>query len=726
VSGAGRAAAGRVRGALFPGDRRVWLVAAAVLALCAIGIGVALLQPREYFTGTNSVAAREGVVQVPAGQRLCVRRLRLPAGTGAVRFGVDSQQHPRPALELEGRTTDGDVFRGRLAGSARTGLQKVDIAIPTRPASPGYELATLCLKPVGGYVYAAGRSTLQSNDLPPTVGGKQVLSRIAVWFLPPNHEKRSLLSHMGEMFRRAALFRPSFVGAWTYWLLLVGVLPLTGYFGLRLIAAADAGRRRVPLAVWVGAIAFVMAASWAFVTPAFQSPDEPEHFAYVQYFGETGKAIDKVQTSRPPYSVAEGTALEAVRMSSVIERAEAKPPWLPSEEGTWRARVAKFHPQRDNGGGFHPATSVHSPAYYALEAPAYLATRDASVFSQLTAMRLTSALMGALTAALAALTMLALLPGRRALAAAAGLFVAFEPMFGFISGAVNNDNGVNLAAAAIVFLVVRSLRRGLTYPAAVAIGAALVAAPVLKATGYELYPPAILALLVLLAVRRDRQTLLALGVVALSFVVLEVGWSQLATEFHRSTFTTPGGTSPVKNLPAYTNVRAFLSWLWQVLIPIRLPFMTNYTIINWPFFNIYIERGFAGFGWYAIFFPIWVYVVILLAGTGLAAIGVRLAFVARRSLREYSPALGFLLLVPVVVVVAVEAAYFTVFDLPIDGTAEQGRYAFTAITAVAVLAASACVGLGRRRAVPVAAGLVAALIGLTAASQLLTLATFYT
>ena len=66
----------------------------------------------------------------------------------------------------------------------------------------------------------------------------------------------------------------------------------------------------------MGALAFVVAASWAFVTPAFQSPDEPEHFAYVQYFGETGKAVDTVQTSRPPYSFAEGTALEAVRMSS--------------------------------------------------------------------------------------------------------------------------------------------------------------------------------------------------------------------------------------------------------------------------------------------------------------------------------------------------------------------------------------------------------------------------
>ena len=385
----------------------------------------------------------------------------------------------------------------------------------------------------------------------------------------------------------------------------------------------------------------------------------------------------------------------------------------------------KFHPARDTGGGFHPATSAHTPAYYALETPAYLATRHASVFSQLTAMRLTSALMGALTAALAALTMLALAPGRRALAAAAGLFVAFQPMFGFISGAVNNDSAVNLVAAVIVFLVVRSLRHGLTVPGGSRAGGSAGRRPDrqgdrLRALSTGDPGPAGPAR----AAPRPPDTCSRSVLLALSFVVLDTGWSQLAGTFDRSTFATAGGT--VEVLPAYSNVPAFLSWLWQVLIPIRLPFMTNFTIINWPFFNIYVERGFAGFGWYAIFFPIWVYVVILVVGTGLAALGARLAYAARTRLRDHWPALGFLLLVPIVVVVAIEAAYFTTVALPIDGTAEQGRYAFTAITAVAVLAAGACMGLGRRRAVPLAAGLVSALIGLTAASQLLSLATFYT
>ena len=60
------------------------------------------------------------------------------------------------------------------------------------------------------------------------------------------------------------------------------------------------------------------------------------------------------------------------------------------------------------------------------------------------------------------LLVLELVPGRRVLAAAAGLLVAFQPMFTFMGGAVNNDMAVNAACAALAFLLIRGLRRGPT------------------------------------------------------------------------------------------------------------------------------------------------------------------------------------------------------------------------------------------------------------------------
>jgi 4-amino-4-deoxy-L-arabinose transferase-like glycosyltransferase/heme exporter protein D len=720
----------RVAQWLLPGERRVWLAAGAVLVPIAIVVLVALLQQREYFTGTNSVAPRDGVIIVKANQTLCIPRVELPAGTGAVRIVEDSQQSRRPQIRMTVATDTGQFFISTRDGSPRNGLQSVDFPIPTTPRSPLFVTARVCVTPAAGYIVGLGRATLQSNDLPVLLDGQPMPDRIGVFFLPPNHHKRSLLSHMGEMFHRAALFRPSWVGAWTYWLLLFAVFPLAAYAGLRMMALADSpARRRLPLFAGVVLVAFVVAGSWALITPAFQSPDEPEHFGYAQYLAETGRAVDLNPGTRPPYSTAEGLALEATRETSVIERNDGKMPWFSADQAAWRARVATYKPgpSRTNGGGFHPAISPHSPAYYALLAPAYLATRHDSPFAQLTAMRLLSALMGALTAGFAYLIMRELLPARRTLAVAAGLLVAFEPMFGFISGAINNDDGVNLACAAIIYLLVRALRRGLKPWVAVALGAALVAAPVLKATGYELYPPAILALLALLWRRHSRRDLLMLAVLAASFVVLEVGWSHLATHFHRTTYTTPAGGSPVGILPANHDIAGYLSWLTDVLSPWHPPFLVNWTAIGWPAYHIYVVRGFASFGWYAIQFPDWVYHLIVGVMLAALALGIASLLHLRAGVRRRLPEILFLVLVPITVVAAVEAAYYpALIHLPLDGIAEQGRYAFPAITALAALVIGACHGFGRRHAVTLATALVAGLIGLTFASQLLTLSSFYT
>ncbi|HYM55036.1 MAG TPA: hypothetical protein VES97_06715, partial [Solirubrobacteraceae bacterium] len=99
----------------------------------------------------------------------------------------------------------------------------------------------------------------------------------------------------------------------------------------------------------------------------------------------------------------------------------------------------------------------------------------------------------------------------------------------------------------------------------------------------------------------------------------------------------------------------------------------------------------------------------------------------RDMLRRRWPEIGFLALVPISVIGAVEAAFQPPLSIiPLDGTPEEGRYAFPAIAAVAALFVGASNGLGRGRAVPIATGVVACAIGLTLASQLLTLSSFYT
>jgi dolichyl-phosphate-mannose-protein mannosyltransferase len=712
----------------FPGDRRVWRVAAAVALVGTVALLAALLQPRERLLGSNSVAARGIVATVPAGGRLCTDGQRLPARTGRVRMRIDTAQRPQPALTLAVRTDDGRRLTGRAPAEPTVGYHPVDIPLNgTVGVRHGDSArARLCMTPAAP-VAVRGNEALGPDDRSLLLDGRRIDSRVALWFLPRANERKALLTQAGAIARRAALFRPGLVGAWTYWLLLLVVMPALGYAAVRLVATADApGRRAGRLVAGVGAVALGVAITWALITPAFQVPDESEHAATAQYFAETGKAVAAAPDRRPIWSSALYAAMEAAHEIPTIERPETRAPWLRSYELAY-ARHAHVSPplRRDDGGGYHEGPSSHTPLYYALLAPAYLTQRGGSVFAQLLAMRWTSALMGALAAALAAATMLELLPGRRGLAAATGLLVAFQPMFSFVAGGVHNDNGVNLVAALVVYVAVRALRRGLDWPLGLALGAAVAVAPLMKGTGYALYPSVALALVAVLLRFRDRRTLLGVAAVAAAFVAVSGGWELLRGAFDREQFTTPGGSTPGEGLSALQEPVRFAEWIWQILVPVHPSFMTDVTVVKWPFYNIYVERGFGAFGWYAILFPAWVYLAIVAAMAALGAGAARLLVVERRAVLARWPEVAFLVSVPVVVFLAVEAAYFTL-AVPLNGTPEQGRYAFTAIVPLVVIAVAGVVGLaGRRRALPAAAGLVTAMVVLCIASQLLTLAGFY-
>jgi 4-amino-4-deoxy-L-arabinose transferase-like glycosyltransferase len=498
---------------------------------------------------------------------------------------------------------------------------------------------------------------------------------------------------------------------------------------VRVLALASAGR--APRFAAIALIAFGNIAAWTLITPSFDSPDEMEHYAYAQHLAETGKPPSR-DPGPPARSTEEVAALDGVRLVSHIETADGRPPWLAADVARWHAEERRLAPlRRDNGGG--PTTAAtHSPLYYSLLLPGYAAGSSGTVFARLWAMRLLSALLGALTAGVVLLAVRELLPDRPALAAAAGLLVAFQPMVGFISGAVNNDAGVNLVAALLVYLVVRALRRGLGTGLGAAIGATLVVLPLMKLTGFALYPAAAIGLAGVAWRARARGALRPApwAAAAGAFVVAAAAWAALAPGLGRSLLPTPGGAvTPGSTAPGGVSAAAhpldFLSYLWQVFLP-RLPFMGDLHVQRWPAFDIYVQRGWGAFGWYAKLFPDWVYGVIAVAMLAAGALALRLLWRARRgAARALAPELLFLASVALFVVLAVEIAYFTNVKFR-SVVAEQGRYAFPAITALAGIAVAGAAGAGRRWAVPVLTAMVVGVIGLSFASQLLTLTSFYT
>jgi hypothetical protein len=715
------------------GARAVWWPAAIVGMVLLALILWQLAIPRNFFTGTNSVGVRGLVANVGVGQKLCVPDLHLPAGTGRVQLALFAQR-PRIVAQVRitalGRTTSSNMVG--LPGP--TSIVYAAAPIPRRPAAPATVPATLCISPLDGPIGVGGMAGVQSNQVSARLDGATVAARVSVWFLPPAGEQRSLLESAGAIFSRAALFRPGFVGAWTYPVLLFLLAPLAWMTSLLLLARGASGRpimlrgRTLRPALAIGLIAFANAGSWALITPAFNAPDEPEHFAYAQYFAETGHAPAPSADSRPAYSTDQTLALDAGRIYSQISLPDGRPPWLALEQSQWEhLRATTPHPA-GNGGGATTAASPHQPAYYALLAPAYELVRSQSTFSQLTAMRLVSALLGAIVAVCAFALVRELLPGQPVAAAAAGLLVAFHPMFGFISGAINNDSGINAAAALALYLVIRGLRRRLTWRLALALGATLAVVPLMKETGYEIYPAVAVGLLGIAWRSHRRSDAPAWAALAGAFAAVKVGWSLLQPVFYPAVAGHPGGgggiaAGSVLSLAEHMPGR-FLVYLWELFLP-RLWFMGELFPPGWPFRSIYVVRGWGAFGWYTWVFPNWVYLLIILAMGALALLALSAAVRERLAVGRRFFEVAVIALFPICVLVAVEAAFFA----PSGGrtvVAEQGRYIFPAIAALAAIAVAGTYGLGRRWQVPLATALVVAMIGLSYASQLLTLGSFYT
>jgi hypothetical protein len=362
-------------------------------------------------------------------------------------------------------------------------------------------------------------------------------------------------------------------------------------------------------------------------------------------------------------------------------------------------------------------------------------------------MRIASALLASLAAAFTVLLLLELGAPRWA-AAGGGLLVAFQPMAAFLGGAVNNDAAVNAAAAGLLWLLVRALRRGLSPRLAVWIGAAVVVAVYAKGSGAFLLPAAALALIVTICPIRHRRgqtpsaenrhigtegvrpllagavaAVIACGGVALA---LDHGaWPLAPARVAAQGNAFPTSPGPVvKTGQAIEHPVAYLTHLWELALP-PLPGMEDLRppAFRRPGYTIYVKRAWGAFGFASILFPGWVYAVIALAMAGVAALALRAARLERAALRARAWPAAILTLAGVGVILGVEAVWFSPDQRPTLGS--YGRYAFPALAPAAVLVVFAAFGLGRRAAPALLAGRVTAMIALQLAAVWLNVSALY-
>jgi len=725
----------------FPGSSLVWAASLATIVLGAVLMGRLFLAETASLTGTNSVGIAAVVAHADPGQETCIRDLVVPEATGRIEVWqglvdvgkqaritawVENLGTPRISLRYLGSGNNGEFKQYALPAPITTDLQDAKVCIRAQGTALNFGGASVMRLPTAA-ASSVGASPLRGVD-------------IGIRFQRARGDAPRVLKAIGPAFQRATNFKPAFARVAIYFCALFLVLSI--YPIARV--AATANRHKVRrLAFGAAALAFVNASAWVFLLQPFHGADESEHFAYAQHLAATGSEPDSSQASpRPPYASSELRLMEAVHHNSTILNSSSRLRWDTYYINEYKQSL-ESRPSNGDGGGYTESATGHSPLYYGIIGLPYrLLGRPNDLRSAVILMRLFNALMAAAIAALAVLTASHWLPGRNTVAWLAGVLVAMQPVFGSVSAAINNDTAVNLLAATVVFLLIRSWRVGLSWRYATLIGGLAVMLPVAKITGFALIPVIALSVLILAlrygysaAFRWAGAAALGAGLAAVlwMFVVaplIGAGRGRIlnvhpvagqAASSMRLASTSP---SVADARPLSVSLLGRADYLLQTFVPParlgpkRWQIDGPTRLSRWPAFAIYIDRGYGLFGWKSTRLPYPLLKVVFLAlmlGWVLALVaGVR----ARALWRHWLGAAMILGATIVAVLAFISYAYTN--DQVHTEPGEQGRYLFTAIVPLAVLLSGAVVAFRRKCAdiilgVGVAAAWVLALMAWTSA-----------
>jgi len=620
---------------------------AAGLALLLAGVLLTLTGSPARVIHSNAVALDGEVAVLHGAQTACQPEASLPPGTTAVRLTLESVIGPHVLVTV---SSGSRVLASGARGSGWTGA---DVTVPVHSTEASPLGTTLCVTLGEGRESVLMVGDASAPGTAATADGDPTVGRMRVEYLAPG--VHSWLSQARAVARRLGLGRAP--GGGLAAAAILGLMAMVTVLASRLslrelapgrtragaqaaIAGADdtTGRlargvralRRVPRAARVCAlIACLNAAAWSILSPPFQVPDEPAHFAYVQQLAQAHRLPlePRGEDASEAYSPEEETALTDLHHNEVQFMPSAPTISTPAEQQKLEHDLAQHLSRR--GSGYAGTATNEPPLYYALETIPYELGSGVALLDQLELMRLFSALFAGATALFAFMFVRETLPGTPWAWTVGGLGVALAPLPAFISGGVNPDGMLFAVSAANFYLLARAFRRGLTPALAAAMCAAMLLGVLTKLNFLGLVPGLAAGLLVTVhsapasvrrVVRRSATVALAVAASALALAAALGELSGDASGHYISSFVAKVGLT--------NNALSELSYTWQFYLP-RLPGMASY------FPGVFTTRqlwfnGLVGFyGWGDTAFPTWVYNAALIPA-GLIGLLWLLAVLSRR------------------------------------------------------------------------------------------------
>lgn len=253
----------------------------------------------------------------------------------------------------------------------------------------------------------------------------------------------------------------------------------------------------------------VLGTIYSVVTPIFEASDEISHYPVVKHIADgQGLPVQNPEMEHPWRQEGSQPPLYYVIAALVTS-------WIDTDDMTellWynpHARIG-LPLAKDNKNMVIHVDQERFP--YQRTALAVHIIRFLSVFMEVTAVLLTY------------LISLEIFPGARDVAAGAAAIVAFNPMFLFIAGSVNNDNLVIPLSSLALLLMTRMVKNGASMRCLVALGAVIGFAALSKLSALGLLPLAVTTITIVAVRQRSLITFVKWSAVVLVITSVIAGW----------------------------------------------------------------------------------------------------------------------------------------------------------------------------------------------------------
>lgn len=387
------------------------------------------------------------------------------------------------------------------------------------------------------------------------------------------------------------------------------------------------GARRLSnrIGLWLACLAVLHGLAYLVITPPWQMPDEPQHFQYVRFL------LDERRLPTRDDAAIDTGLTEQVRQSM-------------AQFDFWALRWRDTVPLRLE----YRVVWGHPPLYYSLAAGALAPFTSLDVATQLYIIRLFSVMLTTLTVWISCQAMRSLFPDSPTLTIAVPLFVALLPMHAFIGSSVNNDVLAGLTATLVIFLLIETFQRGLTWRRGALLFVAVAVALLTKRTTFFLVPLVILTLLILLP-PAGRRWVIVIG--ALAVPVWLVLLRQSSTSYIGGLLRRPGDIAQLLTVPSLADMI-----LWGALL-----FTTFW----------------ANFGWAMVQLDMAWYGLLLVATLASGAGWIKLSWNWRQSSYALAPRQRWALAMCALAVLLISVQ--TVGLILFSGIHQQARYLFPII-----------------------------------------------